>query len=95
MITFHIVKPYEDYCWRCQQLGEAKYGAKMHRSLPTQTWQVDGTDSEASDPEDVKWGILCSDCLFEADKREDCEVFEPDGKPFTAEHKLLLRNLFK
>jgi len=93
MMTFNIMHELDDYCWRCQQLGEPQYGVKMHRSLPTQTWKVEGTDSESPDPEEVKWGILCSDCLYEADKREDCEVFEADGGTFNVEHKLLIRNL--
>jgi hypothetical protein len=91
MMTFKIVHELEDYCWRCQQLGEAKYGVKMHRNLPTQTWKVEGTDSEDPDPE-VKWAVLCSDCLFEADKHEECEVFEPDGGPFNLAYKMLIRN---
>lgn len=42
-IKFKIDSAFDDYCQMCQQLGPPEFGVKTHRSLPTQTWKVEGT----------------------------------------------------
>ncbi len=42
-IKFQIDSPSNDYCNKCQHEGPARYGVKMHRGIPTQTWLVNAT----------------------------------------------------
>ena len=81
-LTFIIHDENDDYCGMCQSLGPNKYGGpKMHRSLPTQTFNVEGIFK--GEPES-KWLVLCSDCLKDANqsKTEKVAVQYPDGKEF-------------
>ena len=36
-LVFHIEERHEVYCHMCQQLGNPRYGPKMHRGAPTDT----------------------------------------------------------
>jgi len=81
-LTFIIHEENHDYCGMCQQLGPNQYGGpKMHRSLPTQTFNVEGVLE--SEPES-RWLVLCSDCLKDAheSKTEKVTVEYPNGKAF-------------
>ena len=86
-IKFKIDSPFEDYCQMCQQLGPPEFGVKTHRSLPTQTWMVEGTIDD-----ETKWFVLCSDCLKNACEADEVdEVLEQDGTPFTSKGKFFIR----
>ncbi len=88
-LTFIIHDQNHDYCGMCQQLGPNKYGGpKMHRSLPTQTWNVEGvleTETES------KWVVLCSDCLNDAHNQKDINVICNDGRKFPNESFFMIR----
>lgn len=87
-IKFQIDSPSNDYCDKCQHEGPARYGVKMHRGLPTQTWLVNAT----FDAHGLKWVTLCSDCLSDACKSGEVDaVLEPDGSPFTEAGKMFIR----
>jgi len=90
-LTFVIHDQSDDYCGMCQQLGPNKYGGpKMHRSLPTQTWNIEGyLESEKT----TKWVILCSDCLHDAHKQNDITVRCKDGRKFPNESFFMIRGL--
>ena len=78
-LTFVIHDHSDNYCGMCQPLGKPEYGGvKMHRSIPLQVWNVEGT---ISDIDETKWVELCSDCLMDATE-QNIEVRCNDGKSF-------------
>lgn len=94
-LVFQIEEPHEDYCSRCQQLGPAEYGVKMHRSLPSQTWWVKAF--EVDTPDDTSYLVMCSDCLYDAHVYEGSEVERvtvqmSDGSPYDPSGHFFIRN---
>ncbi len=74
----------------CQKLstGPTEFGVQRHiERLAPQTWKVEGTIDD-----EIKWFVLCSDCLRNACKSDEvAEVLEQDGTPFTENGKFFLR----
>lgn len=93
-MVFHIEEDHHDYCAMCQNLGEAQFGVKMHRSLPTHTRWVRMNITENGET-DERFGVLCSDCLYDAhhSENEDITVLK-DGEPWkpNRDKTLFIRN---
>jgi len=77
-LDFHLEERHEEYCQKCQQLGPAEYGVKMHRGMPTDTRWV---RAEIKDSE-PKFVVLCGDCIYDAYHSEEVGEVLENGKPW-------------
>ena len=98
-LVFRIDEQCEDYCSRCQQLGPAQFGVKMHRSLPSQVWWVHASETTGQSPEiqDKPYLKMCADCLLDAHLAEDNDdetitVQNADGSPFDGKGMFFIRH---
>ena len=98
-LVFRIDDPCEDYCSRCQQLGPAQFGVKMHRNLPSQVWWVHASETTGQSPEiqDKPYLKMCADCLLDAHLAEDNDdetitVQNADGSPFDGKGMFFIRH---
>jgi hypothetical protein len=91
-MIFNIEENSNDYCHRCQQLGDQP--VKMHRSLPSYTRWVRCNIID-DDGEQEKFSVLCTDCLYEAyHSKEDVTVLlggDP-WKPSKGGNGMFIRN---
>ena len=98
-LVFRIDEQCEDYCSRCQQLGPAQFGVKMHRSLPSQVWWVHASETtgQVPDMQDKPYLKMCADCLLDAHLAEDTKdevitVQNADGSPFNGKGMFFIRH---
>ena len=90
-MVFNIEEENHVYCHGCQQLGDQP--VKMHRSLPsfTRSIRIELVDD---DGEQETFGVLCSDCLYDAYHSEEDITVLLDGKPWkpTKDFGMFIRN---
>lgn len=77
-LVFHLEERHEVYCHMCQQLGNPRYGPKMHRGAPTDTRWV----RAMMDNDEPKFVVLCGDCIYEAHHSDQVTNVMEDGKPW-------------
>tara|TARA_R100001510_G_scaffold55507_1_gene59523 strand:+ start:268 stop:561 length:294 start_codon:yes stop_codon:yes gene_type:complete len=77
-LIFHLEERHEEYCQKCQQLGPAEYGVKMHRNTPTDTRWVKAVMND----DEPKFVVLCGDCIYEAHHSEEVHEVLEKGQPW-------------